>query len=99
VKVRADYDSEGDTVQIDLETVGRVDYGDGDVDDGLVISICDGRPVRIDVIGTGGDLVGSLRRAGEHYGLDSEALLAAAQAAVAAPDREVLLDVSSHAAA
>lgn len=97
--MRADYDSEGDTVQIDLETVDRVDYGDSDVDDGLVVSICDGKPVRIDVIGTGGDIGTSLRRVGDHYGLDSEALLAAARAAVAAPDREVVLDVRSHAAA
>ena len=98
--MKADYDSQGDTIQIDLvDPVGRVDFGNDKIDDGLVISIRDGKPVRIDVIGTGGDLVASLRRAGDHYGLDSEALLAAAQAAVAAPDREVRLDVSLHAAA
>lgn len=97
--MRADYDSEGDTVQIDLAPVDRVDYGDDTVDDGLVIGMCDGRPVRIDVIGTGGDLGASLRRAGERFGLDSEALLAAARAAVAAPDREVVVDVGSRAAA
>jgi hypothetical protein len=51
------------------------------------------------VIGTSGDLRTSLRRAGDRYGLDSEALLAAAQAAVAAPDREVVLDVGSRTAA
>lgn len=98
--MKADYDSQGDTIQIDLvDPVGRVDYGNDEVDDGLVISIRDGLPVRIDVIGTGGDLTASLRRAGEHYDLDSEALLAAARAAVAAPDREVMLDVGSRAAA
>ena len=98
--MKADYDSKGDTIQIDLlDPVGRVDYGDDEVDDWLIVSIRDGKPVRIDVIGTGGDLRASLRRAGDHYGLDSEALLAAAQAAVAAPDREVVLDVGSRAAA
>jgi len=98
--MKADYDSQGDTIQIDLvDPVGRVDFGNDKIDEGLVISIRDGKPVRIDVIGTGGDLGASLRRAGDHYGLDSEALLAAAQAAVAAPDREVRLDVSLHAAA
>ena len=81
-----------------VDSVGRA-YGDDKVDDGLVISIRDGKPVRIDVIGTEGDLRASLCRAGDHYGLDSEALLAAARAAVAAPDREVRLDISSHAAA
>lgn len=98
--MKADYDSKGDTIQIDLlDPVGRVDYGDDRVDDWLVVSIRDGKPVRIDVIGTGGDLGASLRRAGDHYGLDSEALLAAAQAALAAPDREVVLNVGSSAAA
>jgi len=98
--VKSDYDSQGDTIQIDLvDPVGRVEFGNDKVDDGLVISIRDGKPVRIDVIGTGGDIGASLRRAGDHCGLDSEALLAAARAAVAAPDREVVLDVRSHAAA
>ena len=34
--MRADYDSEGDTIQIELESVGRLDYGE-DVQDGAVI--------------------------------------------------------------
>jgi hypothetical protein len=96
--MKADYDSKGDTIQIDLEQVGRVDYGDDEVDDWLVVSICDGRPVRIDVIGTGGDIGESLRAAARRYGLDGEALIAGAQAALAAPDREVVLDVGVRAA-
>jgi hypothetical protein len=97
--MKADYDSKGDTIQIDLEAVGRVDYGDDEVDDWLVVSICDGRPVRIDVIGTSGDLVESLCAAARRYGLDAEALIAAARAALAAPDREVVLDIGVRAAA
>lgn len=97
--MKADYDSKGDTIQIELEQVGRVDYGDDEVDDWLVIGIRDGRPVRIDVIGTGGDLGESLRLAAERYNLDAEALIAAAQAAVAAPDREIVLDIGARAAA
>jgi len=99
VKVRADYDSEGDTVQIVLAAVDRVDYGDDTVDDGLVIGMSGGKPVRIDVIGTGGDLGAALGRAAQRLDLDSEALLAAARAAIAAPDREVVLDVGSRVAA
>jgi uncharacterized protein YuzE len=97
--MRVDYDSEGDTIQIDLEPAGRVDYGDDEIHDRIVVSIRDGRPVRIDVIGTGDDLGEPLRTAAERYGLDAEALLAAAQAALAAPDREVVVDVSVRAAA
>jgi hypothetical protein len=97
--MRADYDSKGDTIQIDLETVGRVDYGDDEVDEWLVVSICDGRPVRIDVIGTSGDLIKSLRAAANRYSLDAESLIAAAKAALAAPDRAVVLDVGIRAGA
>ncbi len=97
--MRADYDSEGDTVQIGLQTVERVDYGDDTVDDGLVIGMCGGKPVRVDVIGTDGDLAAALRRAGEQLDLDSEALLAAARAAISAPDRQIVLDVGSRVAA
>jgi hypothetical protein len=97
--MKADYDSKGDTIQIELEPVGRVDYGDDQIDDWLVVGIRDGRAVRVDVIGTSGDLGKSLRLAAERYALDAEALLAAAQAALAAPDREVVLDVGVRAAA
>ncbi len=95
----ADHDSKGDTIQIDLEPVDRVDYGDDGVDDWLVVSSCDGRPVRIDVIGTSGDLAESLRAAARRYSLGAEALIAAARAALAAPDREVVVDVGVRAAA
>jgi hypothetical protein len=97
--MKADYDSKGDTIQIDLGPIGRIDYGDDEVDDWLVVSICDGKPVRIDVIGTDGDLGESLRAAARRYSLDGEALIAAAQAALAAPDREIVLDVGVRAAA
>ena len=40
-----------------------------------------------------------LRKAAERYDLDAEALIAAARAALAAPDRTVTLDVAVRAAA
>jgi hypothetical protein len=97
--MRADYDSDGDTIQIDLERVGRLDYGDDEVDDRIVVGICDERPVRIDVIGTDGDIDGPLREAASAYDLDAGALVAAARAALAVPDRQIVLDVSIRAAA
>lgn len=90
--MRADYDSKGDTIQIDLvDSVDGVDYGDDSVDDWLVVGIRDGRPVRIDVLGTNGDTAESLRVAARRYDLDAETLIAAAGAALASPDREVVL--------
>lgn len=97
--MRADYDSEGDTIQIDLEAVDRLDYGDDEVDERVVVGVRSERPVRIDVIGTGGGVDGPLRAAASAYDLDAGALIAAAQAALAVPDRQVVLDVGVRAAA
>jgi hypothetical protein len=47
--------------------------------------------VRIDVIGTDGNTAESLRRAARKYGLDADALIAAAGAALSSPDREIVL--------
>jgi hypothetical protein len=99
MSMKADYDSEGDTIQIELEPVDRLDYGDDEVHDRIVVGIRGDRPVRVDVIGTRGDVGEALRVAAERYGLDAEALIAAAQAALAAPDREVVLDIGVRAAA
>ncbi len=90
--MRVDYDSKGDTIQIDLiDRVERVDYGDDEVDDWLVVGILDGRPVRIDVIGTDGNTAESLLAAARKYDLDADALIAAAGAALSSPDREIVL--------
>lgn len=97
--MRADYDSEGDTIQIDLEAVDRLDYGDDGVDDRIVVGVRDERPVRIDLIGTDGDIDEPLCAAALAYGLDAGALIAAAQAALAVPGRVVVLDVSGRVAA
>lgn len=98
--MRADYDSEGDTIQIELEPpVRHIGYGE-DVNDGAVIvSVYEGRPVMLDVIGTASGVDGHLRAAANRYELDAEALIAAARAALAAPDRTITLDVAVRAAA
>ena len=97
--MRADYDSEGDTIQIELESVDRLDFGER-VDNGAVIvHFLDKRPVIVDVVGTGSDFEQPLRIAAERYGLDAEALIAAARAALAAPNRTVTLDIAVRAAA
>jgi hypothetical protein len=97
--MRADYDSEGDTIQIDLESVDRLDYGDDGIDERIVVGIRDQRPVRVDLIDTSGDLAIPLRAVARAYDLDADALIAAARAAMAVPDRPVVLDVGVRAAA
>ena len=50
--IKADYDSQGDTIQIELEPVKQAGYGE-DVENGaVVVSVLDDRPVMLDVIGT-----------------------------------------------
>ena len=97
--MQADYDSEGDTIQIELQPGRRLGHAE-DVENGAVIvSVHDGRPAMVDVIGTNSGFEDALRVAAVRYGLDAEALIAAAQAALAAPDRTVTLDVAVRAAA
>jgi hypothetical protein len=96
--MRADYDSKGDTIQIELEPVDRLDRDDADIA-GVIVGIRDERPVMIDVIGTRAGIDEQLCAAAERYGLDTEALVAAAQAALAAPDRTITLDVALRSAA
>jgi hypothetical protein len=97
--MRADYDSEGDTIQIELEAVDRLDFGRRVQNGAVIVHFLDKRPVIVDVIGTGSDHEEPLRIAAEQYELDAEALVAAAQAALAAPDRTVTLDVAVRTAA
>jgi hypothetical protein len=97
--MRADYDSEGDTIQIELEPVPTLGHAE-DVENGAaIVSVHENRPVVVDVIGTRNGFEHPLRVAAERYDLDAEALIAAARAALAAPDRAVTLDVAVRAAA
>ena len=91
--MRADYDKAADTIQIEL---GSVDRLDGDVADiaGVLVGIRDQRPVLIDLVGTRTRIDERLRVVGERFELDAEALIAAARAALSAPDRAITLDVA-----
>jgi len=91
--MRADYDSGAETIQIELEAAERLDGDDVSID-GIAVGICDGRPVLVDLIGIGPTIEERLRAAADRHDLDVEALIAAANAALAAPNRTVTLDVA-----
>jgi hypothetical protein len=91
--MRADYDNVAETIQIALEPVERLDRDDAGVD-GIVVGICDGRPVLIDLIGIDSSIDERLRITANRHDLDAEALIAAANAALAAPNRTVTLNVA-----
>lgn len=92
--MQADYDSIADTLQIELEPVERLDRDDAGVE-GAVVGLSEGRPVLIDVIGTTVDIDVRLRAVADRHGLDAEALIAAARASLAAPNRTVTLAVAA----
>jgi hypothetical protein len=96
--MKADYDSKADAVSIDLIEAGRWEDSE-EVEPRLNIAIANHVPVNIELLYPGLGLEKPLQAVAARYGLDAEALVAAARAAIAAPDRTVTLDVAVRAAA
>jgi hypothetical protein len=95
--VKADYDSEANALLIDLLGPG---YCDGAVeihDTYCHVDTRQGRPAVVELLNPA-DHLHLLELASERLELDGEALLAAARAALAAPDRLVTLEVADQAA-
>jgi uncharacterized protein YuzE len=91
--MKADYDSEADALSIELTKFKRYDRQESVDDDNCHVGIVADRAVDIELLYPARhlDLLGI---AAERYDLDSEALLAAAKAALAAPDRLITMDLS-----
>jgi hypothetical protein len=96
--MRADYDSEADALSIELRHIERYDYQEQVDDDYCNVGFVGGCPVDVELLSPARHL-DLLEVAAERYSLDSVALIAAAQAALAAPDRVVSLDVAVRAVA
>jgi hypothetical protein len=96
--MRADYDSKANAISIELVAVDSAERAD-QVHRRAIVALQDGRPVELQLLYPDLGLDEPLRAAAGRYGLDSEALIAAATAAVAAPDRVVTLDVAVRSAA
>lgn len=96
--MRADYDSEADALSIELRQVERFDHQEQVDDDYCNVGIVDGRAVDVELLYPARHL-DLLEAAAERYGLDGTALVAAAQAALAAPDRVVEVEVAARIAA
>ena len=90
--MHADYDSTANAISIVLDR-GRAERAD-QVHSRAILALCDGRPIELQLLYPDLGVDAPLLAAAERYGLDSEALAAAAQAALAAPDRSVTLDVA-----
>jgi hypothetical protein len=98
--MRADYDSRADSLEIVL--IGVEVYPDDVVGEDVgrcTVDVDDvGRVSALQTLGARAGLA-DLAAAAERYGLDREALDAAAHAAIAAPDRVITIDVAETAAA
>jgi hypothetical protein len=86
--VKADFDSEANALAIELIDVDRWDDGDGFDEDYCNLGFSKGRLVYIGLLSPS-DNLHLLKAVSESYELDAEELIALANAALAAPDREV----------
>ena len=96
--MKADYDSKADALSIDLIEASRWDNSE-EVEPRLNVAIANQMPVNIELLYPGLGVEKPLQVVAARYGLDAEALVAAARAAIAVPDRTVTLDVSVRAVA
>jgi hypothetical protein len=96
--MRADYDSQADVLSIDLRSFECYERQEHVDDDYCVVGFAAGEPVRIALLSPAKHLE-LLEVAAERYELDGVALIATAQAALAAPDRVVTLKVGAPLAA
>lgn len=96
--MRADYDSQADSVEIQLRPFDRHDRQIWVDDDYCVVSFADGEPAQVCLLSPAKHL-DLLDAAADRYNLNVTALRAATQAALAAPDRFVTIDVSAPIAA
>jgi hypothetical protein len=88
----SDYDSKANAISIALARGGGAERAD-QVHSRVVVALRGGVPIELQLLYPDLGIEEPLRAAAERYGLDAQALIAAAQAAFAAPDRSVALDV------
>lgn len=94
--MKADYDSKANALSIDLLHAGHWE-GSEAVGERVNVSLVDDKPANVELLYPDLGLEEPLREAAERYQLDAEALIAAAAAAIAAPDREVTLELADRA--
>jgi hypothetical protein len=96
--MRADYDSEADALDIELTPFEHFERQEQVHDSYCTVGFSGGRLVDVELL-TPAQHLDLLDVTAERYGLDGPALKAAAQAALAAPDRVVELEVAAPVAA
>jgi len=96
--MKVDYDSKANALSIDLVAPCHCDHNE-EVTSTVNVAIAGDKPVNVELLYPHLGIDEPLRAAAERFDLDAEALIAAARAAIAAPDREVTLEVGVRSAA
>lgn len=91
--MRADYDSRANAISIALSPAQHAE-GSDQVHARAIVALHGGRPIELQLLYPDLGVDEPLEAVAQSYGLDAEALNAAAQAALSAPDRSVTLDVA-----
>ena len=96
--MKVDYDSEGHSLLFEFAEFHY--HEDGDYVEELAGGTClvwihDSRPDSIQLLGADDDIT-PLNEAAQRFDLDAEALRAGARAALAAPDREIKIEVGKN---
>jgi uncharacterized protein YuzE len=94
--MKADYDSEADALLITLLRDRRSDDSESvDADEICNVALSKAQVMSVELLYPAENLK-LLKAVAERFELDGEGLLAAARAALAAPDREVTIDLSGR---
>lgn len=93
----ADYDSKANAISITLSPGTGAERAD-QVHSRAVVALRDDRPVELQLLYPDLGIDEPLGAVARAYGLDAEALIASAQAALAAPDRSVTVNVAVRSA-
>lgn len=96
--MRADYDSTANAISIVITDVPHADASD-EVHPRAVVALDQGIPVEVQLLYPDVGIAEPLAAVASRYDLDREALQAAAQSALPAPDRVVTVEVEARAPA
>ena len=96
--MRADYDSTANAISITINHAPHADASD-EVHARAIVALAEGKAVEVQLLYPDMGISEPLAAVADRYDLDCEALHAAAQSALAAPDRVVTLEIDARAPA
>jgi hypothetical protein len=96
--MRADYDSSANAISIVIADAVHADASD-EVHSRAVVALAEGTPVEVQLLYPDLGISEPLAAVADRYELDRDVLNAAAQSALAAPDRVIMLEVGARAPA